>query len=788
MIFGSCVRILLSPLLICAVFTACNRDPAVLKRRYLESGNRYFDEGKYREARVMYLSALRQDSKSGEAYYGVSQVWLKLNKASEATPALRRAIELLGDGTDRDNARVELADQCLAYLRQSPFHRQVAEEADRLSAALLKRDPNSYHGHRIKGHLLLLSLKDNSARLPEAARAEVLRATAELTAANQIRPYQRDVIAPLVRCFEMTEQGARAEKLLLETIDHDKFNLAAYRDLRSYYLASRRFDDSLRILNLAIRNNPKEPTFLTDLAQYYRGAGKIEEAKKVIDGMAARPSDFPDAFQIAGDFYLQLGDLEESVRQYEKGIAAFPTDKRTYQIRLVALYMLWRRPADAERINNAILQEHPKDADAFVNRASIESERGDLTHAISDLETAIHIAPNNSVAHYNLGRALLAAKQPERARFQFSEAIRFGPTNTPARLALAGIQLDAGEYGKAVTSAEEALARQPRDPAAHLIRATGLLEMKKYSESRAELNAILAANPKHSGALFTLARLESALGKTTEAAAAYRKSYEANTADTRGLLALANSLFEHHQADRALRMLQAEVKRFPARNDLHLEYAILAERAGRLEIAIAELDALLPKALPNSQASTETHMRLAECYLKRKDLQAALTHIEAARNAQPDNPMVLHDLGLIYDSLGRPKEAQQAYEASLQHDGNNGEALNNLAYLIAEQGGDLDHALTLAQRARQKAPDNPWFADTLGWIYFRKKLSDNALDLFESSVRKNPEEPIFRYHLALALVEKGQTARARKELQKALGSHPSPQDAGRIKEQLAKIG
>ena len=84
----------------------------------------------------------------------------------------------------------------------------------------------------------------------------------------------------------------------------------------------------------------------------------------------------------------------------------------------------------------------------------------------------------------------------------------------------------------------------------------------------------------YSGALFTLARLESALGKTTEAAAAYRKSYEANTADTRGLLALANSLFEHHQADRALRMLQAEVKRFPARNDLHLEYAILAERGG----------------------------------------------------------------------------------------------------------------------------------------------------------------------------------------------------------------
>jgi tetratricopeptide (TPR) repeat protein len=504
--------------------------------------------------------------------------------------------------------------------------------------------------------------------------------------------------------------------------------------------------------------------------------------------MTARPSDFPDAFQVAGDFYLQLGDPEQSARQYEKGIALFPVDKRKYQLRLVALYMLWRRPEDAERINSAILREHSKDSDALTNRASIESQRGDLTKAIADLETAIHIAPNNSVAHYNLGRALLAAKQPERARFQFSEAIRCGPANTPARLALAGMQLDAGEDGKAVTAAEEALAHQPGDPAAHRIRATGLLEMKKYPESRAELNAILAANPKDSGALLTLARLETALGKTKEAAAAYRKSYEANPADTRGLLALANSLLEHHQADQAIHTLEAEVKRFPARSDLRLEYATLAEHADRLDIAIADFEALLPKALPNSQAWTETHMRLAECYLKRKDLQAALTHIEAARKAQPENPMVLHDLGLIYDSLGRAAEARQAYEASLQHDGSNGEVLNNLAYLIAEQGGDLDQALTLAQRAQQKAPNNPWFTDTLGWIYFRKKLSDNALDLFEKIVRKNPGEPLFRYHLALALLEKGQTARARKELQTALASHPSPQDAGRIKEQLARIG
>jgi len=31
---------------------SCSRDPNVAKRRYLESGNKYFDKGKYREARI----------------------------------------------------------------------------------------------------------------------------------------------------------------------------------------------------------------------------------------------------------------------------------------------------------------------------------------------------------------------------------------------------------------------------------------------------------------------------------------------------------------------------------------------------------------------------------------------------------------------------------------------------------------------------------------------------------------------------------------------------------------
>ena len=107
---------------------------------------------------------------------------------------------------------------------------------------------------------------------------------------------------------------------------------------------------------------------------------------------------------------------------------------------------------------------------------------------------------------------------------------------------------------------------------------------------------------------------------------------------------------------------------------------------------------------------------------------------------------------------------------------------------MAQNGGDLDQALTFAQRARQKMPNELAFADTLGIIYLKKNLVENALEILEDLVRKKPGEAVFRLHLGEALLKKGETAKGKKELQTALASKPSTEDAARIKELLAKIG
>src|SRR5260370_31906801 len=166
-------------------------------------------------------------------------------------------------------------------------------------------------------------------------------------------------------------------------------------------------------------------------------------------------------------------------------------------------------------------------------------------------------------------------------------------------------------------------------------------------------------------------------------------------------------------------------------------------------------------------------LRIGEAYRKLDDLPGGVPYLERARHLRPDSAAALHGRAVLYDSLGRRSEAKDLYEARLKINGQNAFALNNLASYILDTGGNLDQALTYAQRARQQNPDRLEIADTVGEIYLKKGLVDNAVEIFQDLVRKNPTEWQYRYHLGIALLGKSERAKARTELEPAFASHPA---------------
>src|SRR5436853_328090 len=168
------------PILLCLVLlsaASCSRDPNVIKARYLQNGNKYFDKGKFKEASIMYRTAIQKDQKFGEAYYRLALTELKVDQPFSAVQSLRRAVELLKpDSPERMDARIKLADVYLDYLeRSSKRETEIIDEIERTAADLIKADPKSLDGHRLKGRLYFIWAQEAASKKEVAKMKEQLQ-------------------------------------------------------------------------------------------------------------------------------------------------------------------------------------------------------------------------------------------------------------------------------------------------------------------------------------------------------------------------------------------------------------------------------------------------------------------------------------------------------------------------------------------------------------------------------------------------------------------------------------
>jgi Flp pilus assembly protein TadD len=113
------------------------------------------------------------------------------------------------------------------------------------------------------------------------------------------------------------------------------------------------------------------------------------------------------------------------------------------------------------------------------------------------------------------------------------------------------------------------------------------------------------------------------------------------------------------------------------------------------------------------------------------------------------------------------------------------QASNNLAYLLAEHGGNLDEALKYAQKAVELTPDSPAYADTLGWILYRKGVYASAVRYLETAA-KAQKLTVAKYHLAMAYARTSDWSRGRSTLNAALRLDPSLPEAATAQQLFAR--
>jgi tetratricopeptide (TPR) repeat protein len=250
--------------------------------------------------------------------------------------------------------------------------------------------------------------------------------------------------------------------------------------------------------------------------------------------------------------------------------------------------------------------------------------------------------------------------------------------------------------------------------------------------------------------------------RNAEADAAFRKLYAPGQGDPRALAGLVTNQLAHKKFAEAVALFKPELER-NASPGLRQVYAETLARAGRLDEALAEYRGLLgqyPKAL-------ELHVRVGEILQAQGKIGEAVQSFEAAAKLASDSRADA-GLALAYMLAERYADAVPLYRQIVERTPGDLDRANNLAYALAETGQSLPEAQTLSQKAQGSAPTNPSFADTAAWVLFKSGQREAARQMFARIVQKSREVAAFRYHYAQVLLQHGDRAGARTQLESAL--------------------
>ena len=132
------------------LLVSCSRDPNYLKAKYLQSGKKYYDAGRYKEASIMFRKSIESDRKYGLAYYELALTELKLNQLANSIPALRRAHELLKPGTTEANdTDLKLAEIMVMAAQTQSNNDQIIKDIQQIVTGLLyiAAETADLHGH-----------------------------------------------------------------------------------------------------------------------------------------------------------------------------------------------------------------------------------------------------------------------------------------------------------------------------------------------------------------------------------------------------------------------------------------------------------------------------------------------------------------------------------------------------------------------------------------------------------------------------------------------------------------
>ncbi|MBM3778670.1 MAG: tetratricopeptide repeat protein [Acidimicrobiia bacterium] len=737
------------PIVLAAIATACSGS-GPSRDELLTRAKAFAAEGKHAEAIIEYRRALELNARDGDARLGLAEAY---EASGQPVSAYREYVNAADERPDDIPTQLKAAEYLLAAER-------FDDARDRAERVLLAQ-PDHVSALIVKG-TALAGLRDLDGALDDMQEAASLDP-------DDARPW-----AALGALRMIQGKGAEAEELLRRAVALPGATYSAYLSLANYYWSTGRTEEAEPLVRTAAEKAPNSVSAQRALAFLLLTTGRVAEAEGPLKAAVAAADDLRTRLALA-DYYVLTGRgaaarpvLEEIAGDARLRDGGGATAAAT---RLASIDFAAGRAAEAHGRLDAVLARDARNSEALQVKARILLAERRLDPALDAARTAAEADSSSSPAQHLLGSVLAARGEREAAIAAFSEAARLNPQAVASRVQLSQLTL-AGGSATALGVAQEARSLSG-GPEVALANVRALLARGDVARAEPILRRLMEEHPEVALLHAQMGGLQLLKKDRRAATAAFERARELDPASLgalNGLVAIA--LMEKDQA-RAQALVEERLKAAPDEAAVLMLAAEVAGASGDL----TTYETRLRRVVERDPANIKAFGALASLYVSQGKLPAARAEFQAIARRRPDATAALTMVGLLFEAEGQADAARTAYEDVLARAPDSPVAANNLAWMFAEGGGNLDQALDLAQAAVRRQPGVPQFSDTLGWVYYKKGLATQAVQAFEQSVKAEPTRATYHYHLGLALAAAGDRAGALGALSEALRLQPDFRDA-----------
>lgn len=336
------------------------------------------------------------------------------------------------------------------------------------------------------------------------------------------------------------------------------------------------------------------------------------------------------------------------------------------------------------------------DVDHLFNRAVALAKSGLRDEAVKGFEQVVTAQPNDSHAWFGLGGAHYLSNQLDQALKAYEQGLRIAPNASGPLFTVGYILYQKGELDRAERAFERVIALGGEDAARARVN-LGLIHEARGKVPDA-ISQYERGDPTDARTFYNLGLARRRISDHAGAVEAFQRAVELNPNEARYKIALAESYQEIRRPEAALASFEEALK---TGGDDFAVLIRLAKLATRLERRQDAREWIARALVVAERGEEKAQAWLAKAIYEGAvgDLDAALSALEEARKADPNNADVYYNLGVLY-------ARQLRYDAAVD-------------------------ALQVAIRLR---PDYASAYTQLGNIYYRRGLNGEAARAYERAV------------------------------------------------------